>query len=158
MSSRAFITGVSGLELSAAEREFIRGIASERQAQAHQSAVTASVKEAATLYPDVMREGTPLFKAVAEETARLTAAKSPLLQDPDWPIAIAAKHAAKLRLAPAAPSSSPRPVARPRPAPAPGSAPASPRAPHHATPPAEPTLEEAMAFLNTNGTRQAAAA
>ena len=25
MSSRAFITGVSGLELSAAEREFIRG-------------------------------------------------------------------------------------------------------------------------------------
>ena len=60
-----------------------------------EAGIAASEKRALALYPDSGKEGSPLWKAITVEIARLEKQKSPLLDDPDYPVMLAAKCAAK---------------------------------------------------------------
>ena len=96
-----------------------------------------SITRATALYPDAGKEGTELFDAVQAEVLQLTARKSPLLDEPDWPELVTARVAnrlgtpaktqekahvvAKPVTPAAAPAKPAAPVKRATPVPAPGS-------------------------------------
>lgn len=87
-----------------------------------QTLVNASMEVAIAAYPDIAKEGTPLYEAGQREIARLQKVNPTAFNDPEWPETVAAKVALKLGIAKVAPS---EPEAR-KPAPAPKPKPTQP--------------------------------
>lgn len=77
----------SNEKVAAAQKEF-------------EEAVAKSELKAIDLYPSSGTEGSPLHKAITAELAKLDQINSPIMQDPDYPVMLAAKCAAKLGISP----------------------------------------------------------
>lgn len=60
-----------------------------------------SLAEATTAYPDLLREGSELSEAVAEELEYLQAVNSPILKDPNYPKLVIRRVARLLGIRPA---------------------------------------------------------
>ena len=73
-----------------------------RADKAFDDALAKSEASAIETYPDAGKDGSPLWKAIGAEIDRLEKIKSPILDDPDYPVMLAAKCAAKLGIAPVA--------------------------------------------------------
>lgn len=78
----------------------------ERQRQAQtasqfETGYQTSVAEAERTFPDLAENGTPLREAVEEEIQYLVATKSPLLNQPDFPLVVARRMARSLGVKPA---------------------------------------------------------
>ncbi len=69
---------------------FTAHLRSEREkSKAFNDAVVFSTAKAIAKYPDLEKEGTPLFTAVDSMVRTLAAAKNPIFENPDWPMIIA---------------------------------------------------------------------
>lgn len=104
-----------------------------QQAQSQAAAEAASKAQAVKFFPDAAKADTALFRAIAADVARLENSNPAFFRDPEWAETLAAKHAARLGIAPAiapakpAPPAAAKPVAKATPAPA--AAPAKPARP-----------------------------
>lgn len=81
-------------------------------ADAHVAAVESSMDRAAALFPDVVKEGTPLYEAVEDRIAEKKRSNPEFFKDPKWPITLVAEQALELNLpaAKAAPAKPAPPV------------------------------------------------
>lgn len=102
----------------------------EQQAQsesqrAYETSFNAAVANAIDMYEDAGKPGTPLYNAIAQESAEMKARNDPFLNNPKWPTACAVLKATELGIAPKAkaPAAAKAPV---KPVPAVASKPSRP--------------------------------
>lgn len=80
---------------------------------AYDAAVSSSKGRAYELFPDAEKPGTPLAQACEADIKRLWDVNPSFFNDPEWPETLAAKHAARLKIAPAG-TEAPKPVVAPK--------------------------------------------
>lgn len=76
--------------------ESVRG----QEMSAYATAELESKKQSIQLFPDTGKEGTALFDAIRKDVTRLEKTNPSFFKDPEWPLTLAAKHAAVLGIAP----------------------------------------------------------